>query len=114
MIRAFVILCVLTAGVVACKKESAKSGEKSILSFTAGGRTWCDGNCGDVISQEFCKTATVNVESAKIVVSDKAVVRLKSGSDFFSDEGVIYTVTAEDGSIAAYTVKATRSMNKCE
>ncbi|MDR1672229.1 MAG: DUF5018 domain-containing protein [Bacteroidales bacterium] len=109
-----IILCLCMAG-FACKKSSSpKSGEKRITRFATGTDVWCDGNCGATISKSFCKTATVGVQGASITVSAKATVALKSGTDFFSGEGVVYTVTAEDGTTANYTVKATRTTEQCE
>jgi hypothetical protein len=103
------------AGAFACKKNaSPASDEKRIIRFATGNDVWCDGNCGATISKSFCKTATVSVQSANVTASDKAAVTLKSGSDFFSGEGVVYTVTAEDGTTTDYTVKATRTTEPCK
>lgn len=89
------------------------SSEKDIVSFTTTDtdgtvRTW--DISGTNISTSYAKGTVVGTLAPVVVVSDKASVNPASGtpSDKF-EQGVAYTVTAEDGSTKVYTAKATVS-----
>ena len=108
---------VLVAGFTACKKKNggdepdapAKSAVCNIESFKVGTDTWQIS--GTSITFQYPKGTTPGSLTPTITVSDKASVNPASGaaqSDFFTANGVTYTVTAEDGTTKkTYTAKAT-------
>ncbi|GHT21218.1 hypothetical protein FACS189430_00890 [Bacteroidia bacterium] len=115
-VLAVIVLLAATAGVSSCKKknndepqEPAKSAACDITLFKVGNDTWQIN--GTSITYQYPKGTTPSSLTPAITASDKASVNPASGvaqSDFFTDSGVTYTVTAEDGtSTKTYTAKAT-------
>jgi hypothetical protein len=103
------ILSALLAFGFACSKEEYASSEKEILSFCIGDfKSNADGKI-----EESSKTVTlqaiVGVDitnlSPILTISDKAKISPASGVAQDFTNPVTYTVTAEDGSKQAYTVK---------
>ena len=103
------LVLLLFAGTWSCKKDPdpvAKSSAKALSSFTFGslspavtGRV-----SGNAISATVPFGTNIAALAPTIVVSDKATVTPASGVDRDFTNAVIYTVTAEDGTTAAYTV----------
>ena len=95
----------------ACGKDNKSDPEKSsacdILTFTAGDGVWQIS--GNSITCTFPKETVQGNLAPVIVVSEKATVNPPSGTpqNFFTAQGVPYTVTAEDGKTKkTYTAKA--------
>jgi hypothetical protein len=90
-------------------KVTAPLSPADILSFTVGGEAWTIS--GTNITGTFPNGTTPNHSlTPTITVSAGATVAPASGvaQDFFTDAGVTYTVTGEDGkAIKTYTAKAT-------
>ncbi|GHT22765.1 hypothetical protein FACS189430_05020 [Bacteroidia bacterium] len=110
-----IVLLAATAGVSSCKKknnddpqEPAKSAACDITSFKVGNDTWQIS--GTSITYQYPKGTAPGSLTPTITVSDKASVNPASDvsqSDFFTTNGVTYTVTAEDGvTKKTYTAKA--------
>jgi hypothetical protein len=90
------------------KANIALSSSKDILSFTVGGTEWTiDGLNISYTYPAGTNPATQTVPVIKL--SDRATVNPASevAQDFFTEAGVTYTVTAEDGSTQTYIAKAT-------
>ena len=114
-IKKFIALALLAGAAFAfsgCKKE--KSSEKDILEF------WVDGVQYEKSGANFAKFypklsqdswdrwPAMPAAPSKVVVSPKASISppITERRDF--EQGVSYTVTAEDGTTATFTVKAQR------
>jgi hypothetical protein len=95
-------------GLAGCEPEAdEKSNACEIVTFTAGGVKW--GINGTDITCAYQPEAVSNSLTPVITVSDGATVNPPSGAaqNFFTEEGVSYTVTAEDGTTQkTYTAKA--------
>ena len=110
-----IALLAIAAGFTSCKKD--KSSEKDILEFWVGDVKY-DIN-GTSITKLYPKvdenewTGWVNmpVAPSKVELSPKAKIDPPVSATQSFENGVTYTVTAEDGSTKTYTVKAERSMN---
>jgi hypothetical protein len=90
------------------KEENLRSKACDIVSFTAGGETWTIS--GTDITKTFPYGTDVTALAPTITLSEGATVSPASGAvqDFSAADGVIYTVTAEDGTTTkTYTAKAT-------
>ncbi len=111
----YIILLAIAIGFTACgggdddpTPEPSKSKACDITSFKVGNDTWQVS--GTNISFQYSKGTPQEDLTPIIVTSDKASVNPKSGvaQNFFTTEGVKYTVTAEDGTTTkTYTAKAT-------
>jgi hypothetical protein len=108
-------VCIALLGSViffaACKDEDPvdqKSNERLITSFVAGDSTWTINDDAGTIAVTFPVGTHKGDLVPTIVTSPKAEVDPKSGvaQNFFTEAGVIYTVTAEDGTKKTYTAKA--------
>ncbi len=109
------VLFAVVTGFAACgggdddpAPEPSKSKACDITSFKVGNDTWQVS--GTNISFQYPKGTPQGDLTPTIVTSDKANVDPKSGvaQNFFTTEGVKYTVTAEDGTTTkTYTAKAT-------
>ena len=106
LIFSVVLIC------TACGKDKDKDNDKSsacdIITFTTGSDNWQIS--GNSITISFPKGTSQGSLTPVITISEKAVVSPLSGApqDFFTANGVTYTVTAEDGKTKkTYTAKAT-------
>jgi hypothetical protein len=113
----FVWMFAFTAVLISCsKKDEIKSSECEIVSFTVDGVEW------DIYNKEITYAYPPETEEISmrptITLSPGATVSPESGMarNFFTNEGITYTVTAEDGvTKKIYTVKATRTKSAaCE
>lgn len=110
-----IILIAIITGFGSCKKskdDPAKSKACDITSFKVGSDAWQIS--GANISYLYPKGTTQGNLTPVITVSEKAKVSPESGvaQNFFTDGGVTYTVTAEDGTTKTYTAKATVNASK--
>jgi hypothetical protein len=80
----------------------------NILSFSAGDVEWDINNDNSLITHNFPIGTAETPLTATITLSPGATVNPPSGEaqNFFTAQGVTYTVTAEDGTTRTYTVKA--------
>ncbi|MDR2848273.1 MAG: DUF5018 domain-containing protein [Bacteroidales bacterium] len=103
------IICAFALfGLDGCKKDKGGSSECNIVKFTVGGEEWQIG-ADNTISYIYPKGTSGRLV-ANIVVSPGATVSPADGSaqDFFVDDGVTYTVTAENGTTTkTYVARAT-------
>jgi hypothetical protein len=104
----FVCMFAFIAVLVSCKKDEIKSSECEIVSFTVDGVEW------NIYNKEITYAYPAETEEISmrptITLSPGATVSPESGvaRNFFTNEGITYTVTAEDGvTKKIYTVKAT-------
>jgi hypothetical protein len=81
--------------------------EKGIVSFTVDGTAWAVN--GSDITYVYPAGTVETLLTPVITLSPGATVNPPSGAsqNFFTEQGVTYTVTAEDGTTQTYTVKAT-------
>jgi hypothetical protein len=116
MEKMFLKICVATLAMLVacggCKKEDSqvveKSGKCDITVFAVNGAAWTID--GTSITHVYPEGTTAGMLTPIITVSNGASVYPESGlaRNFFADEGVTYTVTAEDGATKKiYTAKAT-------
>jgi hypothetical protein len=109
--RLFLAVLIAAAAVTgSCRKDSGsvKRGDYEIISFTVEGVAWNVSGSG--ITHVYPKGTAPGSLTPVIVVSEGASVSPASGAaqNFFTDAGVVYTVTAEDGATKkSYTAKAT-------
>jgi hypothetical protein len=91
----------------ACKKDDPKSAACEIVSFTVNGDEW--NISGTNITHAYpAETAETSLTPA-ITLSAEATINppANAAQNFFTEQGVTYTVTAEDGvAKKTYTVKA--------
>jgi hypothetical protein len=109
-LKATLIVLLGSAVILAsCKKdEDPKSSACEIVSFKVGDEAWTI--AGTDITHNFPSETVEGTLVPTIEVSKGATVSPASGAaqNFFTADGVTYTVTAEDGTTKkAYTVKAT-------
>ena len=107
--RLIITLLLFVGLVAACKKDPdpvAKSSAKSLSSFTFGSlNPAVTGSIsGNAITATVPFGTAITALAPTIVVSDKATVSPASGVSKDFSNTVTYTVTAEDGTTAAYTV----------
>jgi hypothetical protein len=93
---------------VACKKDEPKSTACEIVSFSVNGEAWSIS--GTNITHAYPAETAATSLTPTITLSPGATVNPPSGTaqNFFTPEGVTYTVTAEDGvAMKTYVAKAT-------
>ena len=100
------VLVVMFAVVaVGCKKDPAKSSEKTMISFTVDGEAWVlSGDKWTGPATALPKGTTDFTKTPVIVVSDKADYSPKTAVNLANE--VTFTVTAEDGTTQTYKAQA--------
>jgi hypothetical protein len=100
------------------KNNDPKSSACDITFFSVGGKTWTVGIDGNITREPYPPETPESLLTPTIVVSKGATVNPPSEQEqnFFVENGVVYTVTAEDGvTKKTYTAKATRqSYSGCD
>ena len=117
---AVALTAVMVVGFSACGKKNSKSSECEIDTFTVAGQAYTINHANGTILWEYPKTFPTpgqnGVWASEPEWPEVPVVKLKSnkadyspkdGRNFVANE-VEYTVTAEDGTIKKYKVKAQR------
>ena len=105
---------------VNARSENGKSSECDIVSFKTADMVWAINNATLTITAVFSKGTNLSNLAPTIVVSNKATVNPASGvvMDFSDKKEVIYTVTAEDGTVKVYTARAeggeTEKSSECD
>jgi hypothetical protein len=111
---ALIALVCTVALFAACdkKNEEPKSSECAITVFSVDGKTWTISDPTATITYDYPPEAEEGKRAPTITTSPGATVNPPSGQeqDFFTENGVSYTVTAEDGvTTKTYTARATRA-----
>jgi hypothetical protein len=109
--QVFLMMIAAAAGLTGCEPEAdEKSNACDIVTFTVNGEEWNISN--NAIFHTYPPETAATALTPVITLSPGATVNPPSGTaqNFFTEAGVIYTVTAEDGTTTKnYTVKATRT-----
>lgn len=105
-----IVLFAIVTGFTSCggDDDDPKSTACEIVTFKVGNDTWQIS--GTSITFQYPKGTVQGQLTPDIIISDKAMINPASGvsQNFFTDTGVDYTVTAEDGTTQkTYTVRAT-------
>lgn len=110
IVQAFVFSFVMLL-LFGCSKEK-KSDEKKMISFTIPNQT-CDVLIdGSDVAVNVYKYIDVRNLIPIVVVSEEATVDPPSGSTVDFTDPVIFTVTAQDGSTAVYTVTVNKNLSR--
>jgi hypothetical protein len=106
----FVVLLCSTMFFASCKKDEPKSAACEIMLFSVDGKTW--DISGTNITRTYPSETVESPLTPAINISPGATINPPTGEaqNFFTEQGVTYTVTAEDGvTKKTYTAKATRT-----
>ncbi|MDR1155269.1 MAG: DUF5018 domain-containing protein [Bacteroidales bacterium] len=112
-----IVLMAVSVGLGACSKKN-KSSEKKILGFEVNGAIYQINESNHTVTYTYPKMGIEQWEnmptgavSPKITISDKATIDPPaSKSQTFVDNTVLYTVTAEDGTIQSYKVQVDKQL----
>ena len=108
---AVIIACLaVTSMFISCKKDDAK--QITAFSFTSPSAVGIINEGAKTIAVEVPLGADISTLVPAITISDKATISPSSGVAQNFTNPVIYTVTAEDGSTASYTVTVTEEILK--
>ena len=106
----WILYIVLMTGIISCSDD--KSSEKSLISFSIPNQI-CDITIdGLTVSVDVYKYVDVSKLTAIIVVSDGATVNPPTESMVDFTNPVFYIVTAQDGSVATYTVTVQKTLSR--